>query len=131
MAALLLAGGMGTRLGSSQPKGMFPLELPSGSTLFHIQAHRIRRVQQRAQEVTGRTGIIPWYIMTSGATMEATEDFFKDNDYFGLDPRHIFFFEQGQIPALTFDGKVGDLKGRKDGEGGWRKGCVVDLFAST
>lgn len=108
VAALLLAGGQGTRLGSSDPKGMFPLELPSGLSLFGIQAQRIRRVMALASERYGKAGVIPWYIMTSGATKQKTIDYFVANKYFGLNPTDVIFFEQYQIPSIGLDGKVSE-----------------------
>lgn len=44
--------------------------------------------------------------MTSEFTLAPTEKFFKEANYFGLEPSNIFFFEQRMIPAVTFDGKV-------------------------
>lgn len=44
--------------------------------------------------------------MTSEFTLGPTETFFKENNYFGLEPTNIIMFEQRMIPAVTFDGKV-------------------------
>lgn len=108
LAVVLLSGGQGTRLGSSDPKGCFNIGLPSGKSLFQLQAERILCIQKlAAQSSEGSSGIppIPWYIMTSPFTDDATRRFFGSHNYFGLEQDQVTFFQQGTIPCVSLDGR--------------------------
>eukprot|EP00656_Telonema_subtile_P004074 TRINITY_DN11852_c0_g1_i1.p1 TRINITY_DN11852_c0_g1~~TRINITY_DN11852_c0_g1_i1.p1 ORF type:complete len:535 (+),score=203.42 TRINITY_DN11852_c0_g1_i1:128-1732(+) len=106
VAALVLAGGAGTRLGFQFPKGMFSIGLPSGKSLFELFADRLRMVAQLA----GSDKLIPWFVMTSeGDNHEQTAQFFKTNKYFGYTEDGepcVHFFSQGTLPCLTEEGKI-------------------------
>ena len=107
VGVVLMAGGQGTRLGSSAPKGCFNIGLPSGKSLFQLQAQRIAKLQELAAHKHGKEKVsIPWYVMTSGPTRKPTQDFFEQNGYFGLKAEDVFIFEQGVLPCIANDGKI-------------------------
>ncbi|CAN1828535.1 UDP-N-acetylglucosamine diphosphorylase 1 [Linum perenne] len=109
VAVLLLSGGQGTRLGSYDPKGCFNIGLPSGKSLFQLQAERILCVQRlaahAASEGSGGSAQIHWYIMTSPFTDELTRKYFESRKYFGLEADQVTFFQQGTIPSVSNDGR--------------------------
>lgn len=100
VAAVLLAGGQGTRLGHDGPKGTYDIGLPGHESLFELQAKRLLHLYNQ----TGNR--IPWYIMTSPMNDEETKAFFHKHKYFRYNPELITFFVQPTSPTLTHDGKL-------------------------
>lgn len=132
-AVVLLAGGQGTRLGSSAPKGCYDIGLPSRKSLFELHADRMRTVQALAGP-TARP--LRWYIMTSDATDRETKAFFEQHAFFGLRREQVVFFPQGTMPALTPEGKLilatpGEIAMAPDGNGGLYRSLVRRTFRIT
>ncbi len=100
VAIVVVAGGQGTRLGYSGPKGAFPLGPVSERSLFALQAQKIRGLSRRSGQS------IPWYIMTSDATDASTRALFEAENHFGIEPDRVRIFRQGMLPAWDFDGKL-------------------------
>lgn len=118
-AIVTLAGGQGTRLGSTAPKGCYQLKLPSGLSLFGMQAERIKKLQS----LCGGACEISWYIMTSAPTHKATVEYFESMNFFGLSSDQVKFFQQGLLPAFDLSGRVllsgrGKVSVAPDGNGG-------------
>ncbi len=117
VAAFVVAGGQGTRLGWRGPKGTYPATVVTGKPLFRVFAEQILAAS-RAYGVT-----IPWYVMTSPLNDADTRAFFRDNNWFGLEERNVFLFPQGTMPSMTPEGKLlleerGVLAVNPDGHGG-------------
>ncbi|RMH62172.1 MAG: UDPGP type 1 family protein [Calditrichaeota bacterium] len=131
VAAFLVAGGQGSRLGFDGPKGMYPVTPVKRKSLFQLHAEKIISRARRYDTV------IPWYIMTSHSNHKQTVAFFRENRYFGLRPENVFFFRQEMLPAVDEQGKL--ILDRKDsvfmspnGHGGalkamWDSGAVKDM----
>lgn len=94
VAAVLVAGGQGTRLGYDGPKGAFPFAPATERTLFSQHAARIAAMRRRYG------ASLPWYIMTSPQNDDDTRAFFDAHDWFGLPRDSVRLFVQGQMPAV-------------------------------
>ncbi len=100
VAAFVVAGGQGTRLGYDGPKGTYPVTPVLKKSLFQVFAEKLRAAGVRY----GRP--LHWFIMTSDINYAATTAFFRENGFFGLAETQVHFFKQGRMPAVGFDGKI-------------------------
>ncbi len=118
VAAVLLAGGMGTRLGSDHPKGMYDIGLTKPVYIFE-------RIISNLSDVVRLTNTwIHLFIMTSDKNHADTTSFFHDHDFFGYRADYIHFFQQDMAPAATYNGKVymedkHKIATSPNGNGGW------------
>ncbi len=123
VAAFVVAGGQGTRLGYDKPKGLFPVTPIHQKSLFQVFAEKVR-----GAEMTYET-TIPWFIMTSHVNHQDTVDFFEANQHFGLNAEQIHFFRQGRMPAIDVNGKIllsskSSIAMSPDGHGGSLRALV-------
>lgn len=100
VGAVMLAGGMGTRLGSDAPKGIYDIGLTKEVFIF-------QRLVENLMDVVQQAGAwVPLYVMTSDKNHEATTSFFREKNYFGYDADYVTFFKQDMAPASDYHGKV-------------------------
>jgi len=125
--ALLIAGGMGSRLGFDKPKGMFPISNIKGKTLFQLFAEKVCVASELAQKD------LPLAIMVSPQHYGIVLEYFKENNYFGLNSEQVDVFVQDDLPYLNDDGDVvqygGDVLLGPSGNGGsLRSFCRAGLL---
>ena len=117
-AVVTMAGGQGTRLGHTGPKGTFKLDVyGKGKYLFEILAENLKEANKKFNT------IIPWYIMTSKENNDETQEFLEKHNYFGYDKNSVMLFKQGELPLVNTEGKmlIGKnlkIKEASDGNGG-------------
>lgn len=131
VAAVLLAGGMGTRLGSDDPKGMYNIGKTKDVYIF-------QRIVENLTEVVKMTETdIYLFVMTSDKNHTKTVNFFKEHDYFGYKEDYVKFFMQELAPATDYNGKVymeskSQISNSPNGNGGWfssmKKWGILDII---
>ena len=125
LAVVMMAGGQGTRLGHSGPKGTFDFGLDNHMSIFETYIKQFK-------EAEAKYGIaVPWYIMTSKDNIKETIEFFYKNNYFGYEEGIRTFFNQNELPMLDENGKLivdenGLIKEAANGHGG-----VFDALVSN
>ncbi len=134
VGAVLLAGGMGTRLGSDSPKGVYNIGVTKDLYIFECLIRNLMRATELAENP------IYLFVMTSDKNHEETVSFFEKHAYFGYPGEYIRFFKQEMAPAVDYDGKVfleekGKMATSPNGNGGWfvsmdRNG-ILDLVHET
>lgn len=123
VAAVLLAGGMGTRLGFDLPKGCFNVGTSHELYIFECLINNLMDVVKQCDTY------IPLYIMTSEKNDGATQDFFEKHNYFGYNKDYVKFFIQDMACAVDYKGKLlleekGRLATSPNGNGGWFSSMV-------
>ncbi len=118
VGVLLLAGGMGTRLGSDNPKGMFNIGKTKDVYIFQRLFENLLEVVKKCEKP------IPFFIMTSEKNHETTMKFLEEKNYFGYDKNYIRFFVQDMAPCVDLNGNVlleekGRVATSPNGNGGW------------
>ncbi|MBO4749162.1 MAG: UTP--glucose-1-phosphate uridylyltransferase [Lachnospiraceae bacterium] len=130
VGAVLLAGGMGTRLGSDNPKGMYNVGLTRDLYIFECLINNLMDVVKQAG------AWIHLFIMTSDKNNDATIGFLTEHDFFGYDKAYVHFFKQEMAAATDYNGKIyleekGKLSTSPNGNGGWfislQKNGLLDL----
>lgn len=118
VAAVLLAGGQGTRLGFDKPKGMFNIGVTKELYIFECLVNNLMKVVELTETW------IPFVIMTSEKNNKDTINFFKEHNYFGYNSEYVSFFIQDMAPSVDFNGKIlmesrSRISTSPNGNGGW------------
>ena len=131
VAAVLLAGGMGTRLGSDDPKGVYNIGKTKDVYIF-------QRIVENLMDIVKLTETdIFLFVMTSDKNHTKTVSFFKEHDFFGYKEEYVKFFMQEMAPATDYDGKVYmeskcRISNSPNGNGGWfssmKKWGILDII---
>ena len=131
-AVVTMAGGQGTRLGHTGPKGTFKLDVyGKGKYLFEILIENLKEANKKYNTE------IPWYIMTSRENNKETVNFLEKNNYFGYNKEKVTIFTQNELPLIDTQGKLlvnkeFKIKEASDGNGGTysslrESGCLADM----
>ncbi|MEG1542526.1 MAG: UTP--glucose-1-phosphate uridylyltransferase [Victivallaceae bacterium] len=125
VACIVLAGGQGSRLKYDAPKGFFPVSPVKKKSLFQLIAEKTKSASKWANQD------LPLAFMVSPLNADKIVSYFRDNDYFGLNPSQVDFFCQPLWPLLDGSGNLFFEECDKIAFGPNGNGCVAkNLFQS-
>ncbi|KAK8286007.1 hypothetical protein V6Z11_D08G261600 [Gossypium hirsutum] len=101
-AFVLVAGGLGERLGYSGIKVALPAETTTGTCFLQLYIESILALQEASSRLTQGTcqKEIPFVIMTSDDTHTPMVDLVESNSYFGMKPSQVKFLKQEKVACL-------------------------------
>ncbi|CAK8567416.1 unnamed protein product [Lathyrus sativus] len=98
-AFVLVAGGLGERLGYNGIKVALPAETTTGTCFLQHYIESILALQEASSEGEGQTQI-PFVIMTSDDTHGRTLELLESNSYFGMQPTQVTLLKQEKVACL-------------------------------
>ncbi|XP_050364596.1 UDP-sugar pyrophosphorylase isoform X2 [Argentina anserina] len=96
-AFVLVAGGLGERLGYNGIKVALPRETTTGTCFLHHYIETILALQDASCECQTK---IPLVIMTSDDTHSRTVELLESNSYFGMEPNQVKLLKQEKVACL-------------------------------
>lgn len=135
VAVVIMSGGKDSRIGGDVPKGVLDVGLLSHKSIFQLYVERLRRVQHLVQRKFKKVVFIPLYIMCNRENKEVVEDFFRENDFFGIREQDVLFFTQGDFPMCDKHGKFllsekHQIAMNPNGNGGLFRGLIEEGMVS-
>ena len=105
---MMVAGGLGERLGYKGIKIALPTETVSGKCYLAHYIETILAYQDTARKATGNDSLeLPLAIMTSADTDARTRELLKANDNFGMAEGQVTLLKQGKVPSIMDnDGRI-------------------------
>ncbi|KAI4307222.1 hypothetical protein L6164_030432 [Bauhinia variegata] len=101
-AFVLVAGGLGERLGYNGIKVALPAETTTGTCFLKLYIESILALQQASCESSQGDceTEIPFVIMTSDDTHSLTSELLESNSYFGMQPSQVILLKQEKVACL-------------------------------
>lgn len=123
VGCVLLAGGMGTRLGYNIPKGMVDIGVSHSLYILECLIKNLLKITRKIKRY------LYLFIMTSDRTQDQISKFLESKNFFGYNKNLVYFFEQESVPVTDYTGKVyleekGRIATSPNGTGGWYEALV-------
>ncbi|KAM1726590.1 hypothetical protein ACFX12_017342 [Malus domestica] len=101
-AFVLVAGGLGERLGYNGIKVALPREITTGTCFLQYYIESILALQDASSKLASgeRQTRIPFVIMTSDDTHSRTLELLESNSYFGMEPSQVKLLKQEKVACL-------------------------------
>ncbi|KAM6543980.1 hypothetical protein CsatB_008427 [Cannabis sativa] len=101
-AFVLVAGGLGERLGYNGIKVALPRETSTGTCFLQHYIESVLALEEASYGLTQGEGKkkIPFVIMTSDDTHSRTLQLLESNSYFGMEPTQVMLLKQEKVACL-------------------------------
>ena len=100
-ACVLVAGGLGERLGYTDIKVSLPVQVTTGASYMELYVQQLLSMQAYSNAVNGTSHVVPLAIMTSDDTHAKTVALLREHNDFGAAPGQIVIMKQEKVAALV------------------------------